>query len=208
MNEYDVNYYSGEVDWNQVEILTINKFPWYESGLKQETFVQMAICDGILKLKVKAIDIHSTGEILEENGSVYLDSCFEFFLTPKNKLSPKYMNFEINCIGNLYLAVRGDQGKRRANKSQLEQVKITTSLPFKQVKCIDDHDMFWTLDIEIPLSFIRSFFGEAIDEDFWHGNFYRIGGSIDGQYGVWNPLISEKPNFHLPLQFGRIVLKK
>jgi len=208
LKEYIVDDYVEKVDWDNIKPLIISEFPWYKSGLKQETFVQVAICKKILYLKVKAMDSHSSAVILEENGSVYLDSCFEFFLTPENKLQESYMNFEINCVGNLYLAVRNSTTKRRATSAELEQVKITTSLPYKRAKEILNNDEFWTLDIEIPLSFIKEFYGKEIDVDYWYGNFYRIGGSVDDQYGVWNPLVSEKPNFHLPLQFGRIALKK
>ncbi len=208
MKTYTIEEFKNEINWDMIEPLTIDEFPWYTSGLKQNTFVKIALKDHVLYLKVKAIDCHSSAEILEENGSVYLDSCFEFFLTPEHKLSESYINFEINCVGNLYLAVRCDKGKRRGNSEEIAQVKIQSSLPYKRVKEASDQDDYWTLDIQIPLAFLEEFYGKKIDSDYWYGNFYRIGGRTDDQYGCWQPLVCEKPNFHLPLQFGRIALKK
>jgi len=206
MKEYIVNKYSKMIDWSIVKPLIINEFPWYDKGLKQETFVQVAICDKVLHIKVKAIDCHSSAEILEDNGSVYLDSCFEFFVTPENNLSESYINFEINCVGNLYLAVRDKCSKRRAVKAELDQVKIRSSLPYKRIKKVSPKDDYWSLDIEIPLKFLETFYGRKIDTQCWYGNFYRIGGKLDDQYGTWNWVETDKPDFHQPLQFGKITL--
>lgn len=205
MKQYHIKKVINDIQWDDVKSLEINEFPWYNNGLKQKTFVQVARKKEALHIKVKAEDIHSSANVLEDNGSVYLDSCFEFFLTPFEHLSDLYINFEINCVGVLYLAVRNKNGKRRATFEELEEVKIVTSLPKKTLKKPAENDSCWYLDVEIPLSLIENLMGDTISFNKWYGNFYRCGGSIDDQYASWNSIVTDKPDFHQPKQFGELI---
>lgn len=209
MNSFSIVYSNNDtIHWEAIYPLQINSFPWYHSGNKQLTEVKLAIQKDVLHIKVHALDKHSSAKILYNNGPVYNDSCFEFFLTPEDKLGDKYLNFEINCVGSIYMAYNYLGKATEATEAQINQVIIKTSLPKKQIKLPTETDTFWTLDIQIPLRLIRELYGEEISLKAWHVNFYRCGGIIDNQYGMWKEMSFEKPNFHLPRQFKKLPIDK
>ncbi len=204
---YNDNRTYSEIDWKSITPFNITNYPWYKSGLKQETIVKIVRTTENLYINVLAKDVHSSAVVLDPNGGVYTDSCFEFFVTPEQDISEYYINIEINCIGTLYLAVKNATGKRRANLSELKQVCIRTSLEKGVVKTLMHNDISWSLFIEIPLTFLESFWGKSINSKKWQGNFYRCGGKIEDQYATWSPINFDTPNFHLPNFFSAIVFE-
>jgi hypothetical protein len=206
MKKYTVKKINNELCWDQISPLSINQYPWYKGGLKQNTEVKIALHEDALHLHVEAEDIHSSAHVLENNGSVYLDSCFEFFFRPENQINDYYINLEINCIGTVYLAVRTEAGKVRALDSQIDEIEVRTSLEKAVIKSVKDSDTSWQLDIRIPMKFVEDFYGR-LDKNQWYANFYRCGGSVDDQYATWNPVVTEQPDFHQPRQFGRLLFE-
>lgn len=206
MKQYTVRTFDDEINWDQIDGLTIDQYPWYKGGLKQNTRVKLALHQEALYLHVEADDIHSSAQVLEKNGSVYLDSCFEFFFRPENQVNDYYINLEINCIGTIYCAVRNEKGKVRALDHQIDEIQVSTSLSQGVVKQVSDTDKSWQMDIRIPLAFIESFYG-GVDKNQWYANFYRCGGSVDDQYATWNPVVTEQPDFHQPRQFGMLLFE-
>lgn len=192
------------ISWDQMEELWIDNYPWYQSGLKQDTLVKLCYDEESLYLHVWASDVHSSAKVLEQNGSVYLDSAFEFFFRPNPEISDYYMNLEINCIGTVYLAMRNEEGKRRAEADEINAIQIRTSLEKGMIKEVSPDDHGWEMEIRIPFSLIQKVFGK-IDPKQWSANFYRCGGEVDDQYAVWNPIVTPKPDFHQPRQFGRLI---
>lgn len=206
MKTYHVKSFRDEVIWEQVNALQIQDYPWYEDGLKQNTSVKVALTSDAIHLHVVADDIHSSADVLESNGSVHLDSCFEFFFRPEGVENDHYINLEINCIGTVYLAVRNDKGKRRADIHEIAKIKVIPSLEPGVAKSQSVLDESWQLSIMIPLSFVEDFYGK-LDLDLWYVNFYRCGGAIDDQYAVWNPVVTKVPDFHQPRQFGKLMFE-
>lgn len=103
-------------DWEGGEMLVVDQFPWYEKGVRQETWVQ-GYSDGMgLHVRACCFDEYPSASCTTPNGAVYLDSCFEFFFSPfeidfavtdgveSEKMSHEwlYFNIEINCIGTCY----------------------------------------------------------------------------------------------------------
>lgn len=206
---YRIQHFNSEIDWDLVDVLCIDQFPWFRGGLKQLTYVKVARTRDAVHLKVKAIDRHSSAHVLEVNGSVYKDSCFEFFVTPKDGLGSAYLNFEINCIGTLYLAYNNGAVVRTATQEQIKQVRIQTSLPYGKSKEVGEFDWWWEMDVSIPFSLIDELYphGESkssSDTKCWYGNFYRCGGDEDDQYATWSPVGGMTPNFHQPMFFGKL----
>ncbi len=204
METYKISSFDHTPDWEQISPLTIDNYPWYEKGMKQDTSVKLALVKDRLHLKVSASDLHSSAHVVENNGSVYLDSCFEFFFRPEAIENDHYINLEINAIGTIYLAVRNEEGKRRASHEEINQVEVITSLVKGVVKEVSPDDRGWDMDIIIPLSFIEGFYGK-VDNNQWWANFYRCGGDLDDQYATWNPVETPAPDFHQPRQFGQLI---
>jgi len=195
------------INWAMVDTLEIRHYPWYKEGLKQPTYVKLAISNESLFIDVKAIDIHSSASHTCDNTSVYKDSCFEFFVTPKDSRTEGYINFEINCIGSIYLAFNRNGKSFEATKEQLARVDIKTSLDKKIVKKPKADDQYWTIKIEIPLNLIKQLFLGDFSTNKWCGNFYRCGG-IDNQYATWNPVDGTWPDFHQTKCFGDLYIQE
>lgn len=207
MKQWEIKDYNNEpVNWGEVPSLKIDEYPWYEKGLKQETSVQIAISDDKIYIRAKAQDKHIRARAQKLMDAVYEDSCFEFFITPWNQRSMAYFNIEINCMGVLYMvchdgtdkkvAITEEQAKLISIKSSLEGVEDITA------------ETKWELDVVVPIALLEEMSGKKIEKDVWYGNFYRCGGEVDDQYAAWNPLEFHKPNYHLPMQFGKLVIKE
>ncbi|MBQ9077656.1 MAG: hypothetical protein IJY31_07450 [Muribaculaceae bacterium] len=138
------------------------------------------------------------------NSPVSQDSCVEFFVSPE--CDAHYWNFEFNCIGTINASHRSERNNPiRLNDDQLALVKRYASCgtrPFNEVEGL----FTWNLIIAIPLELIGIHYeGHPIE---MKGNFYKCAsGSSQPHYLSWNPIHTEKPDFHRPEFFGKIILQ-
>jgi len=136
------------------------------------------------------------------NDPVYDDSCVEFFISFEKD---HYYNLEFNCIGT----VLGAYGRNRENRVYLENdllgyIQVNPSLGTSKI-LIEDRETQWTLDVCIPISlFIHSGL-DSLKNIRASCNFYKCGDGLKvPHYLSWNPIVSEKPDFHRPECFGEI----
>lgn len=140
----------------------------------------------------------------QNNSPVSQDSCVEFFVSPE--CDSHYWNFEFNCIGAINASHRTERNNpTRLNDEQLATVKRYASCgtrPFNEVEGL----FTWNLIIAIPLELIGvKYNGSPIE---MRGNFYKCAsGSSQPHYLSWNPISTEKPDFHRPEYFGKIILE-
>ncbi len=140
----------------------------------------------------------------QNNSPVSQDSCVEFFVSPG--CDSHYWNFEFNCIGAINASHRTERNNpTRLNDEQLATVKRYASCgtrPFNEVEGL----FTWNLIIAIPLELIGvKYNGSPIE---MRGNFYKCAsGSSQPHYLSWNPISTEKPDFHRPEYFGKIILE-
>lgn len=205
MQKYRITRFESEQpDWTQVPAFDVAEFPWYQSGLKQATQMQLALAGGALWWNASAVDQHSFAQVTELNGPVYMDSCVEFFLSPRNQRDSAYLNFEVNCCGTLHLAYgAGRENRKLCTLEQAAQIEIRTSIA-SPVKVESAQDQNWSTEMRIPLSLIEEITGETLVLDQWFANFYRCGGRVEDQYAVWNKIESAQPDYHRPEQFGAL----
>lgn len=128
------------------------------------------------------------------------DSCVEFFCRiPGND---KYMNFEFNCIGTCKASKRVARNKDVTpySKEELSMLKRYPSIgrrAFNEMEGMFD----WDLTVKIPLR-IMGIDPNKLPEKIT-GNFYKCADGTDSRHFVtWNPIPSEKPDFHRPDCFG------
>lgn len=143
-------------------------------------------------------------ENYENNSPVSQDSCVEFFVAPKG--DNHYWNFEFNCIGTINASHRTERkNPTRLNDEELAQVLRYASCgnkPFQELEGI----FSWNLLVAIPLSLIGiEYLGKPIE---MKGNFYKCAsGCTQPHYLSWNPIFTEKPDFHRQEFFGNIILE-
>jgi hypothetical protein len=73
-----------------------------------------------------------------------------------------------------------------------------------RVKRDAPEDRDWILELAIPLKNFEkdSAHTPPREGDTWRLNLNRAGGKTNAQYSTWSPVVSERPNFHVPESFG------
>ena len=141
---------------------------------------------------------------LEDNGSVWEDSCCEFFVT--DPYDGTYYNFELTCIGSLLSSKRKSRlDSVLREKEDVARVIRHSSLAHEETE-ISDRIFSWTVAMLIPYDLI------GIDRDnvpvSVRGNFYKCGDlTAHPHFLSWNPIGTPKPDFHRPEYFGELILR-
>ena len=128
-----------------------------------------------------------------QDSSVWEDSCLEFFFMPDG--GDRYFNFEINPNGCLYI----EFGHNRSDRFVLYRSDIPDRFDIRTARTEDGWEIFY----QIPLEFIRLFYPEFEFSGALRANVYKCGDqTVKSHYLSWNPITSEKPDFHRPEDFG------
>ena len=201
---------SSAPDWQVIDAIAINNFPWYQAGAKQDTQVKLSATSDTLFIQIIAQDNYSYAKQTELNHMLICqDSCVEFFFSPSGVLGSSYVNLEVNCCGTLHLAYGAGRDKRQfisLEAASLIQCKSSLNLGMDSpVKIESKEDSQWTIDIALPFAVIEALTGEAVNKDKWFANFYRCGGRTEPQYAVWNNINVVDPDYHRPEHFGELV---
>lgn len=196
-------------DWHTIDALDINHFPWYQTGLKQNTQVKISADNENLFLQIIAQDNYSFAKQTELNHMLICeDSCVEFFFSPSGILGSSYVNLEVNCCGTLHLAYGAGRDNRQfisLEAARLIQCKSSLNLTMNNpVKVENEDDTQWIVEIVLPFSVIESLTSERVNKDKWFANFYRCGGRTEPQYAVWNNIDVVEPDYHRPEHFAEI----
>jgi hypothetical protein len=135
------------------------------------------------------------------NDPVYKDSCVEFFIIFDQDKS--YYNIEFNSLGTCL----GSYGSEKENRRSLP-VELLKNIRYEpavnQLKDGNTTAINWTLTVAIPIEvFCYSEFS-SIQNKSCRVNFFKCGDDLrQPHYLVWNNIIAEEPNFHLPQFFGK-----
>lgn len=192
-------------NWADIPSLNIDIFPWYESGLKQATSVQLAHTNDALLIRIDADDRYSFAQQTKLNHMLICqDSCVEFFFSPSGELGSSYINLEVNCCGTLHLAYGPGREFRTFIPLELAGLVERTSSIKSPVKTEQADDNSWSVDITLPFKVIEKFTQSKVDRNKWFGNFYRCGGRNEPQYASWNNIDVAEPDYHRPETFGEL----
>lgn len=130
----------------------------------------------------------------EFNGAVYQDSCLECFLQPFLD-DPRYVNVEVNALG---VALIGFGAQRE------DRIRLARLPENMDIRASKHAGGWWAVAYVIPFALIGELFGgrTLLPGGGMRGNFYKCDESIHPHFGSWNPIVSEKPDFHRPECFG------
>jgi len=134
---------------------------------------------------------------------VHEDSCVEFFCMPVG--AEKYTNFEFNCIGTCSAASRKGRSEEVMPFSVEEMLTIKRFPSMGRRAFNEMEGMFeWELTVQIPFKLI------GIDSNNLPekipGNFYKCADGTDSMHFLsWNPIKTDKPDFHRPEFFGDLI---
>ncbi len=172
--------------------------PWEQYNYLPAVSFAIAYNNEMLFLKYEVTERYVRAVNTAINSSVWEDSCVEFFISFDDKA---YYNFEFNCIGTALVGY----GQTKNSRELLPEILVS------QVNCqavINNQqgNYHWELTIAIPLkTFCFNTFNTLTGKKC-RANFYKCGDKLPAPHFItWSPILSEKPNFHLPEFFGHVV---
>ena len=181
----------------------IDVLNWKGYDYKPEVRFSLAYSDKEVFLKFFVRESYFKAEKTDPNQMVCEDSCVEFFVSPEN--DGLYYNLEFNGIGTCLIGSgTGRADSKKADPSVISKIRRLTSAgnkPFQEKK----GEFSWTLTLAIPF---EVFFHHNIKElkgKTFRANFYKCGDMLSvPHYITWNPVGTEKPDYHRPEYFGEV----
>ena len=145
--------------------------------------------------------------IPKHDSPVYQDDCVELFTAPNPQQPVNYFNIEMN-VKRAFLDRHHPQGPGKAEVAEwsAQGVLIATHVD-GTLNDDSDTDGSWVLEAAIPFANFQGVTGRPHPRhgDVWHLNLNRLGGKTNPQYSQWSPGTTERPAFHAPDTFGRVV---
>ncbi len=182
------------------EIGTIN---WQNFPYRPQVKFNIAWGEREIYIKYYVREKHTRAEKSHTNEMVCEDSCVEFFVSPED--DGLYYNFEFNPIGTALMGSgHGRHDSARAEPKLVDFIRRLTTMgsePFSEIT----GDIRWSLTVAIPLEvFFRHKVGNLAGKTF-RANFYKCGDRLTTPHFVtWNPVATEKPDYHRPEYFGTL----
>lgn len=174
---------------------------WEAYPYQPNVSFRIAHTDEAILLHYKVAEDSVRARYGEDNGSVWTDSCVEFFSIPAG--NGIYYNLECNCIGTVLLAAGPERNNREAASLDItKQIKRWASLgrePFEEKigACT------WEVALVVPYSIFFKHTIKNLDGMGINANFYKCGDELQKPHFLsWNPILIENPDFHRPDFFG------
>jgi alpha-galactosidase len=118
----------------------------------------------------------------------------EAFLQPDDSDPLVYKEFEVAPNG-YWIDLNISHGANKEMRSEL-----------KRRVMIDEKTKTWAAELAIPMKSLTASFDARRDS---RANFYRVEGATEPRfYSAWSPTYSDKPNFHVPHAFGRLIFRE
>ena len=175
---------------------------WGYDAYDAEVYAQIAYDDEGFIVKFTIGESNPRREMQHHFEFVHTDSCVEFFVNFTPEQSNKYINFEVNAAGVMNVAFRSS--RQESVRLELEEVEGFHITP--EIK--EDH---WTVTYKIGFDFIKKYYPQFdINHcEYLLGNLYKCGDETEMvHYLSYFKVGTEKPDYHRPEYFGKIVVEK
>lgn len=194
---------SAVMDQEKIEFNTVGCVNWDSYPYKPKVKFRIAHTDNAILLNYQVEEDSVRAKYGEDNGSVWTDSCVEFFVSLAN--DGLYYNLESNCIGTVLLGVGNDRHDReRASSDVLSGVQRWASLGRNPFEERVGH-CSWELSLIVPYTVFFKHSIKSLDDATIKGNFYKCGDELKTPHYIsWNLIETEKPDFHRPEFFGKL----
>jgi hypothetical protein len=198
----DLNEISAEM--NSLEFHEIGCVNWQNAAYKPHAKFAIAHNDIEIFIKYAVRERYIRAVYSNNNDSVCKDSCCEFFVSPD--CNDCFYNFETNCIGTLRLGYRKLGEKSVHSTDELTcKVRRLSSLGNSAFDT-QTGDFSWEMLIAIPLQAFFMHSLASLSGKTFTANFYKCGDDLPNpHYLSRSPIKTEKPSFHQPAFFEKIV---
>lgn len=183
--------------------LSIDTLNWKGFSYRPDVVLSVSYSDREIFLKYYVKEEYFKAEKTESNQMVCEDSCVEFFVSPET--DGLYYNIEFNGIGTCLLGSgTGRADSKRANPEIISRIRRITSVGSEPVK--ERAGAFeWTIVIAVPFDVFFHHRIKSLRGKTFMANFYKCGDMVKvPHYVTWNPVGTEKPDYHRPEYFGTL----
>lgn len=173
----------------------ISNYRWKNNGYEPEAWGELKLTPDTLNVKLTCVEKEPLARYnYGPDAPVCRDSCLEFFFSLDG--GKHYVNIEMNACGGYYCAFRTGRENRTYVDVFAEDGKPKATV-------LDDR---WYAEATFDLNKLKKTFN--IDEiTEMKGNFYKCGDETKLPHcGMWNTVLTEKPDFHRPEYFADIPL--
>ena len=189
------------VDWDAIPAAPVDNFFWLEGHTPATAAKLVYVTDYGFLLRMTCAEEAPKAIYTQYNEPVYTDSCLEFFCDWLG--DGRYINMEMNANGTLLSCI----GPDRHARTPIADLSGGEIFPVQGEVC----DGYWTVTAAIPTALLCKILGvETIPFGkgyTFRGNFYKCGDETPvPHYGMWNPVGTEKPDFHRPEYFGDFIM--
>jgi len=185
----------------QKEKLLIDAINWKEYNYKPEVILSIAYSDHELFLKYLIKENYFKAEKTDSNQMVCEDSCVEFFVSPQD--DGIYYNMEFNAIGTCLFGAGTDRASNERVKPEIiSKIRRLTTAGRKPITGRSG-EFVWAITIAIPFDVFFLHQIKNLNGKTFRVNFYKCGDKLEvPHYVTWNPVGTEKPDFHQSEHFG------
>lgn len=141
----------------------------------------------------------------QPNSMVYKDSAMEAFFQLNPEHDNGYINLELNSAGVL----RAQFGETRDERLFFTEEQMKKCHIEHGTEQISPEQSLWWVQILLPLSVIRDFYGELelTEGTRFRCNFFKLAESAEIEhYASYSPIEHPVPNFHLPEFFAEAMI--
>jgi len=189
------------------ELQSIDLLNWDEFQYHPEVNFRIAHSNNQIWLKYYVKEKSILAAVTETNGPVAGDSCVEFFFDPQ--ANGNYYNFEFSCIGTTHLAYGPARKERVFVEPEIIEKEILVSSSLGNQSFVENTgEHSWEMTIIIPASSLVHDQGIQLKGMTTNANFYKCGDkSAENHYLTWNPVGTERPDYHRPEFFGTVIFE-
>jgi len=197
--------------WADVKALDVNNYMGTEPDHKPKTQARLLYDDRFIYVIFRVEDRFVRAVAQNYQGSVYEDSCVEFFFTPANDISLGYFNVEINCGGTMLFHYQPAAGTNIVSirDSDCDRVEIFHSEP-KIVEPEKQEPTTWVIEYRLPIDILEKYCSvtKPAPGILWRANFYKCADKTSHPHWLtWSVIDWPEPDFHRPQFFGTLEFK-
>ena len=194
------------LDEEKIGFQPVSKVNWNEYPYCPKVEFRVAHTEDAILLHFKVTEASVRARYGEDNGSVWTDSCVEFFSIPAG--DGIYYNIECNCIGTVLVGAGPQRNNREHAPADITaQVQRWSSLgriPFEERV----EEVTWEVALVIPYTVFFKHQITSLDGKEIKANFYKCGDELQTPHFLsWNPIEIEQPDFHRPDFFGMLEME-
>lgn len=180
--------------WEKADVAPIDKVNWEGFSAPHSACAKMLYSEYGIHVRMETDERPLKAVQTVQNSAVCEDSCMEFFFCG-NENDKRYMNFEFNPFGTMYLNFRTGRNDGCPPTENADYFNVYSVITPKK----------WILFFTVPFEFLTKYYGGY--SKTMYGNFYKCGNKENTEHYLSHcPIRSEKPDFHRPEFFGKIIL--